>query len=83
MNVFFRLFAVRELCLGVALLALEAYDEWRAVTILLACIGINGIGDFVLSSSQKEVGWWTAFKAHGTPTILGYWSVWKLWQEHF
>ncbi|KAK7894807.1 hypothetical protein LTR67_005546 [Exophiala xenobiotica] len=104
MNTFFYLFAVRELVLGLALLTLEAYDEWRAATILLACIGINGISDFLIagslgsqsqsqSQSQKGietgkgveggVSWWSSFMVHGTPTILGYWTVWKLWQEHF
>ena len=99
MHTFFYLFAVRELCLGLALLALEAYGEWRAATILLACIGINGIGDFLIAGSQKIVtpsgngkskgnagggSWWSSsFMVHGTPTIIGYWTVWKLWQEHF
>ncbi|KIW50288.1 hypothetical protein PV05_11890 [Exophiala xenobiotica] len=99
MQTFFYLFAVRELCLGLALLTLEAYDEWRAATILLACIGINGVGDFLISGFQlgtakgngngKSKGnagaswWWSSFMIHGTPTIIGYWTVWKLWQEHF
>ncbi|KAK5465366.1 hypothetical protein LTS15_001929 [Exophiala xenobiotica] len=93
MHTFFYLFAVRELVLGLALLTLEAYDEWRAATILLACIGINGVSDFLIAGSQKGngtgkgveggVSWWSSFMVHGTPTILGYWTVWKLWQEHF
>ncbi|KAL6245885.1 hypothetical protein RBB50_007038 [Rhinocladiella similis] len=46
MHVFFYLFAVRELCLGVAMLVLVSYNEWRSVTILLACILINGSRTF-------------------------------------
>lgn len=82
MHPFFHLFATRELCLGLALLFLEAYDEWRAVVILLACIGINGIGDFFVAGSLGT-GWRPSLLCHGIPTIVGYWTVWKLWQEHF
>ncbi|ETI22538.1 hypothetical protein G647_06613 [Cladophialophora carrionii CBS 160.54] len=79
---FFYLFATRELCLGVALLTLEAYNEWRAVTVLMACIGLNGIGDFLLAGASGG-GWWPSFTTHGIPTIVGYWAVWKLWQEYW
>ena len=82
LNTFFYLFAVRELVLGAALLTLEACDEWRAVVILLACISINGIGDFVLAGSSGA-GWWPSFTTHGIPTLVAYWTVWKLWQEHW
>lgn len=95
LNTFFYLFAVRELVLGLALLLLEAYGEWRAVTVVLGCVGLNGVGDFILAGlrmgseegTEKGNGsasrWWDSFKAHGVPTILGYWAVWKLWQEHW
>lgn len=73
-------FGARELSLGVAAAAMIAYNEWRAVTILTACVGMNGISDFVLDGSQGQ-GWWHAFKTHGVPTIAAYWAVWKLWQE--
>ncbi|KIX05937.1 uncharacterized protein Z518_03911 [Rhinocladiella mackenziei CBS 650.93] len=82
MDTFFYLFAVREHCLGLALLILEACDEWRAAVVLLACIGINGTGDFLLAGSLGT-GWWPSFTTHGIPTLVGYWAVWKLWQEHW
>jgi hypothetical protein len=99
LHTFFYLFAVRELVLGLALLLLEAYGEWRAVVVVLGCVGINGVGDFFIagfrmgSEEGAEKGrqngggsagrWWASFKAHGVPTIFGYWAVWKLWQEHW
>lgn len=82
LNIFFYLFAIRELVLGLALLLLEVYNEWRGVTILLACIGINGASDFVIAGFYSGK-WWSSFTAHGFPTLLGYWTVWKLWQELF
>ncbi len=82
MPTYFYIFAVRELVLGLALLILEAYNEWRAVTVLLACIGLNGVSDVYFAGSLGG-GWWPAFKAHGVLTIIGYWTVWKLWQEHW
>ncbi|KIW92387.1 uncharacterized protein Z519_07371 [Cladophialophora bantiana CBS 173.52] len=79
---FFHLFAIRQLCLGLTLLILEACNEWRAVVIVLACIGVNGICDFSLSAASGA-GWWSSFKTHGIPTVVAYWTVWKLWQEHW
>lgn len=64
-------FGVRELSASLALAALIAYDEWRAVTIRLSCIGINGTGDFLLGGWQG-MGWWHAFKFHGLPTLAGH-----------
>ncbi|KEF54006.1 uncharacterized protein A1O9_09801 [Exophiala aquamarina CBS 119918] len=58
---FFYIFAVRELVLGLALLLLQAYGEWRAVVVLLACISINGIGDFFFAA--LEVGFDESVKA--------------------
>ncbi|KAI1629928.1 hypothetical protein EDD37DRAFT_604795 [Exophiala viscosa] len=81
-NAFVYLFAVRELVLGIALILLEACNEWRAVVILLACVGINGMGDFLLAGNLGT-GWRSSFMCHGIPTIVCYWTVWKLWQEHF
>ncbi|KAK4939673.1 hypothetical protein LTR10_020063 [Elasticomyces elasticus] len=81
-NVFIYLFAVRELVLGLALIFLVAYNEWRAVTILLACVGLNGLGDFFLAGNLGT-GWRSSLMCHGIPTVVGYWAVWKLWQEHF
>jgi hypothetical protein len=72
--------AIRELSIGIALAALLAYEEWRAATIMLACVGLNGFGDFLLDGAQGE-GWTHAFKTHLLPTIAVYWAVWKLCQE--
>lgn len=79
-DLFIYSFAVRELCVGVAATALIAYNEWRAVKILMTCVGMNGISDFVLDGSQGQ-GWWHAFKTHGLMTIVGYWAVWMTWNE--
>lgn len=79
-DLFIYTFGVRELSLGVAAATLMAYNEWRAATILTACIGMNGISDFILDGSQGQ-GWWHAFKTHGVPTMAGYWAVWNLWQD--
>ncbi|EXJ74545.1 uncharacterized protein A1O5_02841 [Cladophialophora psammophila CBS 110553] len=79
---FFHLFAIRQLCLSLALLVLEACNEWRAVVIVLACVGVNGISDFLLSAASGA-GWGSSFRTHGIPTVVGYWTVWELWQEHW
>ncbi|ETN45531.1 uncharacterized protein HMPREF1541_09363 [Cyphellophora europaea CBS 101466] len=79
-NLFTYAFGIRELSLAAALLALIAYNEWRAVAILLACIGINGTGDFLLVGLKGE-GWLPAFKTHGIPTLIGSWAVWQICQE--
>lgn len=49
-------FGVRELTLSIAATALIAYNEWRAVTILMTCVGMNGISDFLLDGSQGKDG---------------------------
>jgi len=82
MNTEYWLFVLRELCLGVALLVLEAYGEWRAVTVLLGCVGINGVGDFVLAG-MKGAGWKASMTSNLVPTLVGYWAVYKLWEEHW
>ncbi|KAJ9606661.1 hypothetical protein H2200_008669 [Cladophialophora chaetospira] len=83
MHPYFYLFAVRELVLGLALLILEANNEWRAVTALLGCVGLNGVSDCIIAATLSGGGWWPSLKVHGIPTVIGYWSVWKLWQEHW
>jgi hypothetical protein len=82
MHDFFWLFAIRELVLGMALVILEAYGEWRAATVLLACIGINGVTDF-FSRAAAGKGILKSFQVHGVPTVAGYYAVWRLWQEHW
>ena len=74
MHQFFYLFAVRELVLGLALTVLEAYGKWRAVTVLLGCIGINCASDFFFAGSSGQ-GWWPSFTAHGIFTVVAHWSI--------
>ena len=73
-------FAVREAALGVCLYALIAANEWKALTIVMAVNGMNGIGD-CLVDALKGNGWWHAMKNHGLPTMAGYWVVWRLYQD--
>ena len=82
LNIFFYIFAVRELVLGVALLILEVSGEWRAATVLVACLCLNGLTDFYFAGSLGA-GWWNSFTKHGVPRIIGLWSAWNLWQEHW
>lgn len=77
---FVYMFAVRELAFGVALLILIACDEWKAVTIVMGCAGIGGMGDFILDVRVGH-GWSHVVKTHGLPTLVGYWVVWKLYQN--
>lgn len=71
---------MRELVFGIALLALEAYDEWRGVTLVLASLVVLAVGDFFIIAIHG--GWWQSFKSHFGPTAIASWAVWKLWQEH-
>jgi hypothetical protein len=82
LGVWFHMFAVRELVLGLMFLGLIAVDEWRAITIALACAAINGPCDVFLSRKSGAT-LAEALQAHGVPTVVAYWAVWKLWEEHF
>jgi hypothetical protein len=81
-GVWFHMFIVRELVLGLVSSSLIAANEWRALTIVLACAGINGPCDMYLSH-RAGASWRDAFMAHGVMTAVAYWAVWKLWEEHF
>ncbi|KAJ9646890.1 hypothetical protein H2204_000582 [Knufia peltigerae] len=83
MHVFFYLFAVRELCLGLALLVFLSYEYWKSATILLAIVGINGISDFLISGFHGKEDWRTSFYKHGIPTLIGYYGVLRLWQDNW
>lgn len=74
------LFGLRELSIGIALLLMMYYDQWKGVTIVMGCHGLSAIGDFTIDVLQGQ-GWSHGFQKHGLPTIIGYWVVWQLWKE--
>jgi len=49
-NPFVYVFASRETSLGLAILALAAVNEWRAVGVVMATLGVSGLSDLVLDA---------------------------------
>lgn len=79
-DLFVYAFGVRELAFAVCVSLLIAQGQWKALTIVMACCGINGTGDFLLDGLHGQ-GWLHALHKHGIPTIVGYWVVWRLYQD--
>ncbi|ETN36804.1 uncharacterized protein HMPREF1541_09082 [Cyphellophora europaea CBS 101466] len=80
---FFYLFAQRCFGIGLMLTILEACGEWRAVSVMLGCMCVNGVRDGWLVLTDGEGGVGKAFAAHWGITIVGACSTWRLWAEHW
>jgi hypothetical protein len=73
-------FGLRELSTGLAVGLLLDLGEYRAVAVVMGCIGLNGLGDFVLDG-MKGQGWGHALRMHGVATLAAYWAAWSIWQD--
>lgn len=82
LNVFFNLFAVRELLFALIYLIFIRQGEWKAVSVVLAVQCLGGATDTYLGATKGGVGWVEAFKAHGIMTTVGSWAAYRIWMEN-
>jgi hypothetical protein len=82
LNIFWYMFAVRELLFGLILLILEREGEWKAVSIILGTMCIGGSLDVVFSATKGGVGWIEGIKAHGIVTVVALVASYQMWVEN-
>ena len=82
LNIFWYMFAVRELLFGLILLILEREGEWKAVSIIIGVMTIGGSLDVVFSATKGGVGWIEGFKAHGIVTMVALFASYQIWMEN-
>lgn len=84
LNAYVYLLAGSQLMIGLAVAMLVAAEEWRAVSVIIACSTPMGlVGTSLSARDRTETGLGQAFWSHALLTTVGTLAGWRLMRENW